>query len=229
MKINSFLIKEPDPSMTFSSFIEGESNRLARAMAQAVGKKPGIGINPLYIYGSRGIGKSHLLNAVANNHMRKGLKILYGCLGHEADHGDLTPLLPDTVLIDDFKSDTDYDTGVFNYCIDKGIQVVITGSLSPENIQAPDLSSLILNRGKAADIQLPEEELRVAVLKARAEFEGISLPDDTAYFIAENIKGNVRTLIGAFERVKAMSALAGQEVSRFSAIQALRDYLWTEG
>lgn len=210
--------------MTFSNFIEGESNRLAKAMALLVSEKPGSSINPLYIYGARGIGKSHLLNAIANTHKQKGLKILSGSLYDGTNHVDLTSFLPHTILIDDFKTGVSFDADIFDYCFKKGIQVVMTGYKAPETMS----ESHFFNMGKAADIQLPEEELRVAILQARADLYGISLPRDAAIFIAKNIKGNVQTLIGALERVRAISSLSGQDISRFSAIQALRDYLWFE-
>jgi len=228
MEIDPLIIKEPVKSMTFSTFIEGESNRLARSMALAVSERPGVGINPLYIYGARGVGKTHLLNAIAVEHKLKGLKLLLGRMEPETGDIDLSTFRQNSILLDDLRADISYDTGALDYCVKKGIQVVMTGSSPPEKLCDLQLSALILHTGKAADIQLPAEELGVAILKARAEFEGISLPDDAAIFIAKNIRGNVRTLIGALERVKAMSSLAGQEISRFSAIQALRDYLWFE-
>ncbi|MBE9504403.1 MAG: hypothetical protein IME96_09530 [Proteobacteria bacterium] len=217
-----------DAVKTFSNFIEGDSNRLARAMALAVSENPGGSYNPLYIYGGRGVGKSHLLSAIASYSKERGLKT---ALYHfdESTKGDHTnSSLPDMIIVDDIdfsKPTVIKDLLAF---AEEGGQLVLSGIIAAEKLPANALSTLIDKKGKSADIQMPEEELRIAILKAKASDDDAILPQDAALFIAQHLNGDIQTLLGGYERVKALSSLSGQTITRFSAIQALKDYLWLE-
>ena len=227
MPLPGFYKKVPDPAKTFSSFIEGESNRFARAAALAFGES-GCKASLLYIYGDRGTGKSHLINALAVYAEGKGLKTVLGGMDGDKDTRRLPVTSPQIILIDDYPFNLILPLprpGIVEY-LESGGKAVLTGSVSPEAMPESALSSFLREQGRSADIQPPEEELRIAILKSRADEEGVFLPDDAARFIAGHIEGNVRSLLGGFERVKALSFLAGRQISRFSAIQALKDYLW---
>ncbi|MDT8318791.1 MAG: DnaA/Hda family protein [bacterium] len=228
MKIPGFKCRPTDPSMTFATFIEGESNRLARAMAMLTCDKPGGSCNPLYIYGGRGLGKSHLIQAIANELAERGRKVAF-CTGQDAlDEGAEIDGAIDAILIDDICMLNSYAEQGFIRFTEKGGQLVLSGSESVESLPDSPLSRFIIREGKAADIGLPEEELRVAILRSKAEVEGIALPDDAAEFLANHISKNIASLLGALKRVSAHSALAGQKISRFSAIESLKDYIWIE-
>lgn len=228
MIIPSLKCRPTDPVMTFATFIEGESNRLAKAMAMLACDKPGGSCNPLYIYGGRGLGKSHLIQAIANDLAERGRKVAFCTRLDIHDKGSQIEGEIDAIAIDDISIlDSAAEKGLMHFA-DEGGQLVLNGSLSPESLPDSPLIRFINTKGKAADISLPEEELRVAILRAKAEAEGIDLPDDAAEFLANHINTNISSLLGALKRVVAHSALAGQKISRFSAIESLKDYIWLE-
>lgn len=226
MESTGFLIKSFDPAMTFSNFIEGESNKLAKAMALAVCKNPGKSYNPLYIYGKRGVGKSHLLNAIANHLKKNGLRVIAGRYGKNEEGRSSETKSADAIIIDDLPLIECPDLAFLKKFVAEGGQLVVSGPVSPDKLPL-SLSDFINECGKSADIQPPEEELRIAILKARTESEGIELADDVAGFLAHHVRENIASLIGALHRVIAVSSLGGQKISRFSAIEALKDYIWT--
>lgn len=211
---------------TFSRFIEGDCNRLALAMAMAVSENPGGSYNPLYIYGGRGTGKSHILHAIGNNLEESGFNIALCSLEENGKLKYHDAASSQIIICNNIDSSSLKYTGWADDFINKGSQLILSGNLSPEELPDSPLKKLILNKGKSADLQPPEEELRIAILKTRASEDKISLPDDAAYFVASHLKGNIRTLLGGYERVKAISALSGQAITRFSAIQALKNYVW---
>jgi len=228
MKISGLKCRPTDPAMTFTTFIEGESNRLARAMAMLTCDKPGGSCNPLYIYGGRGLGKTHLIQAIANGLAEKDRKVAFCTRQDGLDEGAEIDSAIDAILIDDICIlDSAAAQGLIRFT-ENGGQLVLSGSLSPESLPDSPLGRCVITKGKSADISLPEEELRVAILRSKAEAEGIALPDDAAEFLANHISKNIASLLGALKRVAAHSALAGQKISRFSAIESLKDYIWVE-
>lgn len=228
MKIPGLKCRPTDPAMTFATFIEGESNRLARAMAMLTCDTPGGSCNPLYIYGGRGLGKSHLIQAIANELAERDKKVAFCVRLDLQDEESEIDSAIDAILIDDIcPLDSAAAQGLIRFA-ENGGQLVLSGSISPESLPDSPLSRFIIAKGKAADIGLPEEELRVAILRSKAEAEGIDLPDDAAAFLANHINKNIASLLGALKRVVAHSALAGQKISRFSTIESLKDYIWVE-
>ena len=227
MKIPGLKCRSTDPAMTFATFIEGESNRLARAMAMLTCDKPGGSCNPLYIYGSRGLGKTHLLQAIANELAERGRRVAFCSRIDPQDEGSEIDGGIDAILLDDIDPlHSAAAQGLIRFA-DEGGQLVLSGPISPESLPDSPLVKFINEKGSAADIGLPEEELRIAILKEKSETDAIDLPDDAAEFIANNISENIASLLGGLKRVVAHSALAGQKISRFSAIESLKDYIWT--
>ena len=220
-------VKAIDRAKTFATFIEGDSNRLAKSMAMAVSENPAGSYNPLYIYGGRGTGKSHLLQAVCNEAKLTGRSFFFGglSLGSKLIISEKTTSF---VVLEDINTNLfDIDESL-NEFVKVGGQLIISGPCPPEDLKESPLSEMILGMGNCADLQAPEEELRVAILQARAEAENIVLPDDAARFIASHMPGNIQNLIGGLERVKALASLSGQPITRFGAIQALKEYLWKD-
>lgn len=228
MKLSGLKCRPTESALTFATFIEGESNRFAKAMAMLICDKPGGNCNPLYIYGGRGLGKSHLLQAIANELAKRGIKVAF-CAGRDLqDKESEIDIDIDAILIDDiYLEDSTVSQSLIRFA-DNGGQLVLSGSISPESLPDSPLGQFINEKGKSADLGLPEEELRIAILKERAETDGIALPDDAAKFLANHINENIASLLGALKRVVAQSALAGQKISRFSAIESLKDYIWIE-
>lgn len=225
MQINGFSSKVVDPAKVFSNFIEGNSNRLARSMALAASENPGKSYNPLYIYGGRGTGKTHLLHAICNRAKKNGLSAILCELDEDIS---AISTMPQIIVMDDLDVDMLYEAKRLCNFVSSGGELVIAGKNPPEKLSPSPLTDMINSMGTSADIQMPEEELRVAILQSKAEADGVMIPGDAALFIARHIPGNVQTLLGGLERVRAMSSLSGQPVTRFSAIQALKEYLWVE-
>lgn len=219
---------------TFDSFIVGPANQFAHAACQAAAENPGKSYNPLFIYGGVGLGKTHLLNAIANNvrDVRPESRICY--LSCEQFINDLINSLR-TKKMDDFRrryrnscdllliDDVQFIAGkersqeeffhTFNSLHELGKQIVLTSDKFPKEI--PGLEERLRSRfewGLIADIQPPEFETRVAILEKKAEQLDIDLSADVAIFIAENIHDNVRELEGALIRLNAYASLMGGEV-----------------
>jgi len=229
MTLSSGIIKlVPDPKMNFSNFVVGNSNSMARAMALYVSENPAGSYNPCYIYGGRGTGKSHLVNAIANELIKKGINVLIGRISGRVDKQEESMRHFDAIVIDDFVFGAGNMEAIFVDFVKGGGQLVLTGSLSPDLLPASPLAELMRGEGKSADIPVPEEELKVAILKTRADEEKMSLPDDVAHFIAGHMGGNIASLVGALKRVRAHASLEGREMNRFTAIESLKDYIWTE-
>ncbi|MDH3974031.1 MAG: DnaA/Hda family protein [Deltaproteobacteria bacterium] len=213
--------------MTFSNYIAGNSNSMARAMALYVSENPAGSYNPCYIYGGRGTGKSHLINAIANELAQKDLDLFIGRLSTKEEETEPMGSCK-VVIIDDFPFAVDERERTLADFVKGGGQLILTGALSPDSFPASPLAELIKKEGKSADIPPPEEELKVAILKARADEENIKLPDDVAHFIAGHMGGNINSLLGALKRVRAHASLEGKGINRFTAIESLKDYIWIE-
>jgi chromosomal replication initiator protein len=236
------------PRYTFETFVVGNSNQFAQAACQAVADLPSRAYNPLFLYGGVGLGKTHLLHAIGQQIARAfpGLKILY--LSSERFTNDLinairfdrTPEFRakyrtiDLLLIDDvqFMSGKERTQEeffhTFNDLYEARKQIVMTSDAAPKEI--PDLEERLRSRfewGLIADIQPPDFETRVAILKKKAEMERVALPDDVAYLIASRIKANIREIEGSLTRMIAFCALSNRSMSVDLAQEVLTD-LWGE-
>jgi chromosomal replication initiator protein len=223
-----------NPKYTFDTFVVGSSNQFAHAAAMAVAQSPSKAYNPLYIYGGVGLGKTHLMHAIGHaiRARDKHLRLTY--ISSERFMNELINSIRydktlafrekyrniDVLLIDDIqflagKERTQEEFfHTFNALYDAQKQIVITSDCPPREI--PTLEERLHSRfewGLIADIQPPDLETKVAILKRKAEQEKINLPDSVALFIASKIKSNIRELEGALVRLIAYSSLTGLPMS----------------
>jgi chromosomal replication initiator protein len=238
------------PTYTFDSFVIGSSNRFAGAAALSVAEAPARAYNPLFIYGDTGLGKTHLLHAIANyvgTHSRE-LSVHY--VTSETFMNDfinsLRDKLPggfkqryrsyDVLLIDDIqffehKERTQEEFfHTFNSLHGSGSQIVISSDRPPRELAT--LEARLRSRfewGLLTDIQPPELETRIAILRKKALSEGLSAPDDALEYIASKISSNIRELEGALIRVTAFASLNRQPVDVALAEMVLKDLITDDG
>ena len=231
----------------FGNFICGPSNEFALAAAKAVAEKPGRSYNPLFLFGRVGLGKTHLLSAIGAQVMKShpDANIVYttseqftnevvnAVLGNKLD--DFRQKYRencDVLLIDDIqliagKERTQHEFfHIFNRLYDSQRQIVVTSDKLPHEI--PDIEERLRNRfqfGLIADIQAPEVETRVAILRRKGLDEGTELAEDVSFFLAENIRSNVRELEGALVRVLAHASLTGRAITVDYAREVLADII----
>ncbi len=235
-----------NPKQTFSSFVVGESNKFAHAAAENVASKPGQDFNPLFIFGGVGVGKTHLINAIGNAIVASNPKARVVFLSAEQFLNDMVNSLRhqkmerfhnryrqrcDVLLVDDIhflnskKQTQEEFFHTFNALHGAGRQIVVTSDRYPREME--DMEERLRTRfewGLMADIQAPELETRIAILHKKAETEGVSLPDDVAFFIASSVQANVRELEGVIKRLRAFSSFYGRSITLEFAKSALRDY-----
>jgi chromosomal replication initiator protein len=210
-----------DPRMTFDSFVPGSSNRLAFAAAQSVAETPGRAYNPLMIYGNSGLGKTHLLHAIGNYVQENypGRKVLY--VSTETFLNDFIRAIQtrtqlalheryrenDVLLIDEI-----FHT--YNALHGEGKQIVLTSDRSPRDLaglQERFRSRLL--QGLVTEIDQPDLETRIAILRSKAEREGIALPNDVAEWIAHRVRDNIRELEGSITMLRAFANLRQEPIS----------------
>lgn len=232
---------------TFSSFVVGNSNQFAFAACKAVANLPAKAYNPLFIYGGVGLGKTHLLQAIGLEIQKSqpGTKVLY--LHSEQFTNELINSIRydkmfdfrkkfreacDVLLIDDIqfiggKERTQEEFfHTFNFLYESRKQVVLTSDKLPKDI--PQLEERLLSRfgwGLIADIQLPDIETRVAILRKKAESEKITLPDEVAMYLASNVRSNVRELEGCLTRISAFASLTNTEITLELSKEVLKNTL----
>ena len=242
-----FPLLELNKEFTFDSFVEGRSNQLARAAALQVSENVGgSSYNPLLLYGGVGLGKTHLMHAVGNSIAERhpSLKVAYMYSqrfmedmvraierGKMADftqyYRTVNVLLMDDIqfLAKGMKTQEEF-FHVFNRLQEDGSQIVLTCDRYPKEIDG--LEERLESRfvwGMTAPVEPPELETRVAILMKKAELEGVVLPSDTAFFLGERIRSNVRELEGALKRVIANAKFTGREINIEQARDALRDLI----
>jgi chromosomal replication initiator protein len=238
-----------NPRFTFDTFVVGSSNQFAHAAARAVGESPSRAYNPLFLYGGVGLGKTHLMHAIAHEVLRRSpdRKVLYlsaerflneliNALRFERMHEfkqryrELDVLLMDDVQFIAGKDSTQEEFFyTFNALHDAQKQIVLTSDALPKEI--PTLEERLRSRfewGLIADIQPPNLEMKVAILRKKAAAEKIEIPNDVALFIAGSVRTNVRELEGRLNRVLAFSSLTGKPISVELAKETLKDILGTE-
>jgi len=232
-----------NPKYTFDTFVVGSSNQFAHAAAIAVADSPSKAYNPLYIYGGVGLGKTHLMHAVGHAIRTRNKHLRLSYISSERFMNELINSIRydktlafrekyrniDVLLIDDIqflagKERTQEEFfHTFNALYDAQKQIVITSDCPPKEI--PTLEERLHSRfewGLIADIQPPDLETKVAILKRKAEQEKIDLPDSVALFIAGKIKSNIRELEGALVRLVAYSSLTGSPINLSLAQETLR-------
>jgi chromosomal replication initiator protein len=231
-------------SYTFATFVVGQSNRLAHAAALSVAEQPGKTYNPLFIYGGVGLGKTHLLHAIGHRSRELGFNFRY--VSSETFTNDLIQSIrsqdmaafreqyrtPDILLIDDIqfiagKESTQKELfHTFNDLHSRGRQVVLSSDRPPKAMVT--LEERLQSRfewGLMADIQLPDVETRLAILRAKAESSGVQVPDSVLNTIAHYVRKNIRELEGALNKVIAYAQLTGGEIDEQLASMALSDLM----
>jgi chromosomal replication initiator protein len=234
------------PKYTFDSFVIGPSNRFAHAAAMAVADSPAKAYNPLFIYGGVGLGKTHLMHAIGQSALNKSQKSKVLYISSEEFTNQLISSIQnrstqkfrekyrnvDILLIDDIQfiagkeSTQEEFFHTFNALYVAHKQIVVTSDRPPKEIQS--LEERLISRfewGLVTDIQPPDFETRIAIIKKKSEKETIVLPEDVFYFLAEKVKTNIRELEGALIRVVAYSKLIGKEVSVDLAKEVLKDMI----
>ena len=229
---------------TFESFVVGASNRLAHAASQAVAERPAQAYNPLFLYGGVGLGKTHLLHAIGNQCLQRGLQVLY--VSSEEFTNDLIHSIRthttqafrdkyrrvDVLLIDDIQfiagkeSTQEEFFHTFNTLHGQEKQIVVSSDRPPKALVT--LEDRLRSRfewGLAADIQPPDFETRVAVLRSKAERSGRVVPGEFLETIARRVQSNIRELEGALTRIQAFADLSGLPLTGQLVDTALADLL----
>jgi chromosomal replication initiator protein len=237
-----------NPKLTFDSFIVGNSNRLAHAAALAVANNPARAYNPLFIYGGVGLGKTHLLHAIGQRSQTKGLIVMY--VSSEKFTNDLINAIRtqttekfrqmyrsiDMLLIDDIQfiagkeSTQEEFFHTFNALQQANKQIVITNDRPPRSIHT--LEDRLRSRfegGMIADVQAPDFETRIAILRSKADSLSMSVPADVLTHIAQRVQSNIRELEGALTRVIGRAELLNQPLTIEMAASALEDVLAYRG
>lgn len=235
-----------DYEYTFDTFIVGSSNNFAHAAAQAVAANPANAYNPLFIYGNSGLGKTHLLKAIGNEIKSKNpnANILY-VRGDEFANEIIDAIrtyktkefrekyrFADVFLVDDVQFIGGKDATqeeffhTFNSLYEAKSQIVLTSDRPPKEIKT--LEDRIRSRfesGLIADIQPPDFEIRVAIIKRKAELLGIVIPDEICTYIAQKLKTNIRQLEGVVKKLNAKNMLSGEKINMSSAQDTISEIL----
>ncbi len=242
-----FPLLDLNKAFTFDTFVEGRSNQIARAAALQVSENiGGSSYNPLLLYGGVGLGKTHLMHAVGNSiaDRHPNLKVAYMYsqrfmedMVRAIEHGTMSDFTQyyrsvDVLLMDDIqflakgmKTQEEF-FHVFNRLQEDGSQIVLTCDRYPKEIEG--LEERLESRfvwGMTAPVEPPDLETRVAILLKKAEIDQVHLPSESAFFIAERIRSNVRELEGALKRVIANSKFTGEAISNEQVRESLRDLL----
>ena len=237
-----------NPRYTFDTFVVGSSNQFAQAACQAVAELPSRSYNPLFLYGGVGLGKTHLLHAVGHQTAKlfSNMRVMY--LSSERFTNELINAIRydrtaefrgryrtiDLLLIDDIQFISGKERTqeeffhTFNDLYESRKQIIVSSDCSPKEI--PEIEERLRSRfewGLIADIQPPDFETRVAILKKKAATERVRLADDVAYLIASRIKSNIRELEGSLTRMIAFCALTGREMGVELAQEVLSE-IWGE-
>ena len=238
-----------NPKYTFESFVVGSSNQFAHAAARAVAEIPSKSYNPLFIYGGVGLGKTHLMHAIGHYILarQKRLNVLYISTDRfinemiNAIRFDRLPAFRtkyraiDVLLIDDIQFIAGKDRTqeeffhIFNALHDGQKQIVVSSDCPPRQI--PTIEERLHSRfewGLIADIQPPDIETKVAILRKKAEAERVEVPENVALFIASKVRTNIRELEGSLIRLIAYASLTGRDIDLQLAQETLRDLLHTE-
>ena len=234
-----------NPKYTFKNFVVGAGNQFAHAACMAVAEQPGKTYNPLFIYGGVGLGKTHLLNAIGN-HVAEQADLRIAYLTTEQFTNEVINSIRydkmmdlrkryrhiDMLMIDDIqflvgKERTQEEFfHTFNALYEGHKQIVLSSDRFPKDM--PDIEERLRSRfewGLIADLQPPDVETRIAILRKKSEDEGVTLPEDVIQFLAITMKSNIRELEGSLVRLGAYASLTGQVISLDLAKNVLRDVI----
>jgi chromosomal replication initiator protein len=235
-----------NPKYKFDSFVIGNSNRFAHAASLAVAESPAKAYNPLFIYGGVGLGKTHLMHAIGHYILQNNSKAKVVYVSSEKFTNELINSIKDdrnvefrnkyrnvdVLLIDDVqfiagKERTQEEFfHTFNELHEANKQIILSSDRPPKEI--PTLEDRLRSRfewGLTADIQPPDFETRIAILKKKADVENLTIPNEVMVYIASKIKSNIRELEGALIRIVAYSSLTNREISVDLASEALKDII----
>jgi chromosomal replication initiator protein len=235
-----------NPDFTFASFVEGKSNQLARAAAHQVAENPGHAYNPLFLYGGVGLGKTHLMHAIAHMIKERDPDARVAYVHSERFVSDMVRALQhnsinefksayrslDALLIDDIQFFAGKDRSqeeffhTFNALLEGQHHVILSCDRYPKEVDG--LEERLKSRfgwGLTVAIEPPELETCVAILMTKAQSAGVALPEEVAFFIAKRIRSNVRELEGALRRVIANSRFTGHPITMDFTREALKDLL----
>ena len=239
-----------NPKYTFDSFVVGNSNRFAHASSVSVAEVPGHFYNPLFIYGPSGLGKTHLMHAIANYIKDNNPNARIMCITSEKFINDLIGSISarttaqfrsryrsaDILLIDDVQFFSGKDMAqeelfhTFNDLYNANKQIVLTSDRPPKEIN--NIDERIKTRfecGNPVDIQPPDYETRIAILQKKAETENITIPFDVYCYMADSIKSNIRELEGALTRISSYSKITGSPIDMKLAEETLGSFIKKEG
>ena len=245
-KSNTYEKSRLFPSFTFDNLVVGKANDLARAAAVQVANNPGGAYNPLFIYGGAGLGKTHLIHAIGNTIAAEAPEKIIRYVHAEDYYSDVVRAYQqksfdtfkrtyrslDVLLLDDVQFFNGKNRSqeefffLFNALIEARKQIIITCDTYPKDING--LDDRLVTRfdwGLTVQIEPPELEMRVAILKKKAEAEGLQLDDEVAFFIAKHLRSNVRELEGALKKVLAYSSFHGRVIALDLAKEALKDLI----
>jgi chromosomal replication initiator protein len=234
------------PQYTFANFVIGENNHLASAAAQAVADRLAQVYNPLYIHSPSGLGKTHLMQAIGNRVLERDPSVTVHYVSSENFMNELIQAIRngstmefknryrsvDLLLIDDIQFIAGRETTqqeffhTFNALYDANKQIVVSSDVSPSEISS--LEERLRTRfqwGLITDIQSPNFEERVAILKKKIEKQDIVIPEDVLLYMAESIKNNIRELEGALVRLLAFASLTGNDISLDMAVEVFRNLI----
>lgn len=233
-------------NFTFTTFVQGNSNRLAKAAALQVAANPGSTYNPLFIYGDVGLGKTHLMHAVGNQ-MREtdpNARVVYmhsekfvDDMVRALQHGAINDFKRyyrnlDGLLIDDIQFLAGKDRSqeeffyTFNALLEGQSQVILTSDRYPKEVEG--LEERLKSRfgsGLTVPIEPPELETRVAILRSKSEQANVQLPNEVAFFVAKRIRANIRELEGALRRIIATATLTGKPITLEFVKETLKDLI----
>lgn len=245
-QVDSFEAPKLNPKYIFNEFVIGNSNRFAHAASLAVSESPAKAYNPLFIYGGVGLGKTHLMHAIGHYILGQNTNAKVVYVSSEKFTNELINSIKDdknvefrnkyrnvdVLLVDDIqfiagKERTQEEFfHTFNALYEDNKQIIVSSDRPPKEI--PTLEDRLRSRfewGLITDIQAPDFETRIAILRKKAEVDSIQIPNEVFEFIAKNIKSNIRELEGALTRIIAYSSLTNREVSIELCSEALKDII----